>query len=75
MTKVDRYDYTAYPTGGENPQRPSTMKELATWMNTMSRSVGSGIYHWVTENQIHWAKRKMDDGGQWLDEILDWGLL
>jgi len=75
MTKVDRYDYTAYPTGGSDPQRPSTMFELAQWMNNMSRAVGSGVYHWVTENQIHWAKRSTDDAGNWTDTITDWGLL
>jgi hypothetical protein len=54
--KQDTFDYTQYRNGGASqgePQRPSTIHELAVWMNKMSSSIGSGVYHWVTESKLH----------------------
>jgi hypothetical protein len=73
-----KYNHTAYRGSSpstEMPDRQSTMLELAEWMNSMARSVSSGIYHWVTKGEIHWAKRSMDDSGKWTEVILDWGVL
>lgn len=50
-------DYTAYPVPAKSrTSRPCTPQELAIWMNKLADSVGSGVYHWVTEKQIHFMR-------------------
>jgi hypothetical protein len=54
-----KYDYTQYNGGAPSqtmPERPSTKQELAMWMNAMAASIGSDVYHWVTENTIHYLR-------------------
>jgi hypothetical protein len=73
------FDHTAYHGSApsiESPDRPATKLELATWMNNFTHSLGTNLYHWVTEGMIHWANRSQDpDTGDWTHEIYEWGVL
>jgi hypothetical protein len=62
------YDHTEYNGGAPSrnmPDRPSTLLELAIWMNKLSKSVGAGVHHWVTEGKMHYLMLNSDgDIGQ-----------
>ena len=68
------YDHTAYHGGAStpdncSPKRKSTHAELAVWMNNMASSVLSGVIHWITNGEIHFAR--LGDGR----EVLERGIL
>ena len=54
---------------GKNPQRASTVEELCAWMNEMSHNLLTGVIHWTTEGEIHFAR--LGDNGA----ILEMGVL
>jgi hypothetical protein len=66
-----KYDYVGYYGGAPQsaePERKSTIHELAAWMNNMAHSIGIDRYHWVTEGELH-AVSVSPNG------TLDWGIV